>query len=152
MFVCLFSSRIWSTCGFWAGTVWFILDIFRGSALFSFFEVCCFHRPYQSKGLKCKNYFSNNFATLSQDQQYQDASHFNRNNNYQCLQYYFLSFFSLKIALTSYSPGTCQWGPWKENIISCQVVCQLNYWTRNSQLSLNYSTWLASRELHTVQW
>ena len=39
MFVCLFSSRIWSTCGFWAGTVWFILGIFRGSALFSFFEV-----------------------------------------------------------------------------------------------------------------
>ena len=34
MFVCLFSSRIWSTCGFWAGTVWFILDIFRGSALY----------------------------------------------------------------------------------------------------------------------
>ena len=25
-----------------------------------------------------------NFATLSQDHKYQDASHFNRNNNYQC--------------------------------------------------------------------
>ena len=30
-----------------------------------------------------KNYFSDNFATFSQDHKYQDASHFNRNKNYQ---------------------------------------------------------------------
>ena len=150
MFVCLFSSRIWSTCGFWAGTVWFMLGISGAQLCLASSKFVVFIAHINQK--------VSNVKTISQIilqpcLKTNNIKMHHISTATELPMFTILSFklFSLKIALRSYSPGTCQWGPWKENIISCQVVCQLNYWTRNGQLSLNYSTWLASRELHTVQ-